>query len=156
MHSAVKSLREFQSCLASKLDKEELYTEADLHRVNEFLPCARGDSAWDLSMDLIEEEYDEFMEACEEVEESDVFTEEEKLTKSANLLKEMCDLMYVLLGMSVRYKELYFLPEAFGRVHTNNMNKLQESTLGESGKLIKPSNYEAVDLTDLVIRGRNV
>ena len=68
----------------------------------------------------------------------------------------MCDLMYVLLGMSVRYKELYFLPEAFGRVHTNNMNKLQESTLGESGKLIKPSNYEAVDLTDLVIRGRNV
>jgi hypothetical protein len=156
MHSAVKNLREFQSCLASKLDKEELHTEANMHRINEFLPFTRGNSSWDLSMDLIEEEYDEFMEACEEVEESDIFTEEEKLTKSANLLKEMCDLMYVLLGMSVRYKELYFLPEAFGRVHTNNMNKLRESTLGESGKLIKPSNYEAVDLTDLVIRGRNV
>jgi predicted HAD superfamily Cof-like phosphohydrolase len=71
-------------------------------------------------------------------------------------MKEMCDLLYVVLGMSVRYKELTFLPEAFGSVHTNNMFKLNDGIIDSSGKLQKPPNYSPVDLVPFVVRGREL
>jgi predicted HAD superfamily Cof-like phosphohydrolase len=173
MHSSVKMLREFQNSLSLKLEEGGLSGPSSLHQTGSFMPYAGGDESWDLCLDLLEEEYKEFLDAVSDVESLiDVASgkyggdgefpidgnmlQEEKDKRAAQLMKEMCDLLYVVLGMSVRYKELTFLPEAFGSVHANNMLKLNGGTLDASGKLQKPPDYSPVDLTDLVIRGRGM
>lgn len=69
----------------------------------------------------------------------------------ANLLKELCDLQYVLSGMAVALG----LPvqEAFNRVHASNMSKLDEDgnpIYREDGKVMKGPNYKPPYLEDLV------
>jgi predicted HAD superfamily Cof-like phosphohydrolase len=63
-----------------------------------------------------------------------------------NLLKEVCDVMYVLEGLCVTYG--WDSTEAFKRVHKSNMSKLGEKD--EDGKVLKSSSYVAPDLSDLV------
>jgi NTP pyrophosphatase (non-canonical NTP hydrolase) len=65
----------------------------------------------------------------------------------AHLLKELCDVIYVVFYAAVAYN----LPieEAFKRVHENNMEKITKGTIGENGKLIKPPNHQKVYLKDL-------
>ena len=69
----------------------------------------------------------------------------------ANLLKELCDLQYVLSGMAVALG----LPvqEAFNRVHASNMSKLDEDgnpIYREDGKVMKGPNYKPPYLEELV------
>lgn len=69
----------------------------------------------------------------------------------AALLKELCDLQYVLSGFAVTFG----LPfdEAFQRVHESNMSKLGpdgKPVYREDGKVMKGPNYKKPDLTDLV------
>ena len=77
-------------------------------------------------------------------------TEEIKAAKAA-LLKELCDLQYVLSGFAVTF----CLPfdEAFKRVHESNMSKLGpdgKPIYREDGKVLKGPNYKKPDLSDLV------
>ena len=77
-------------------------------------------------------------------------TEEIKAAKAA-LLKELCDLQYVLSGFAVTFG----LPfdEAFKRVHESNMSKLGPDgnpVYREDGKVLKGPNYKKPDLSDLV------
>ena len=77
-------------------------------------------------------------------------TEEIKAAKAA-LLKELCDLQYVLSGFAVTFG----LPfdEAFERVHESNMSKLGpdgKPIYREDGKVLKGPNYKKPDLSDLV------
>ena len=77
-------------------------------------------------------------------------TEEIKAAKAA-LLKELCDLQYVLSGFVVTFG----LPfdEAFKRVHESNMSKLGpdgKPIYREDGKVLKGPTYKKPDLSDLV------
>ena len=77
-------------------------------------------------------------------------TEEIKAAKAA-LLKELCDLQYVLSGFAVTFG----LPfdEAFKRVHESSMSKLGpdgKPIYREDGKVLKGPNYKKPDLSDLV------
>lgn len=68
-----------------------------------------------------------------------------------NLLKELCDLVYVIMDMAATYS----LPinEAFRRVHESNLSKLGDDgkpVWREDGKILKGPNYKPPVLDDLV------
>ena len=68
-----------------------------------------------------------------------------------NILKEMCDLLYVIFDMAATFD----LPigEAFNRVHRSNMSKLGadgKPVYREDGKVLKGPNYKEPNLKDLV------
>ena len=68
-----------------------------------------------------------------------------------DVMKEACDLMYVVLGMFVEFG--WDVEEAFSRVHESNMSKLGEDgepIYREDGKVLKGPNYKKADLSDLV------
>ena len=72
----------------------------------------------------------------------------------AKLLKELCDLQYVLSGTVVSFNALNgsFNP-AFNRVHSSNMSKLNDEgkpVLNKNGKVTKGPNYKAPNLEDLI------
>tara|TARA_R110001606_G_C15339455_1_gene646396 strand:- start:228 stop:647 length:420 start_codon:yes stop_codon:yes gene_type:complete len=67
------------------------------------------------------------------------------------LLKELCDLQYVLSGTAVSLG--LNIEVAFNRVHDSNMSKLGEDgkpVYREDGKIIKGKNYRPPNLGDLV------
>ena len=72
----------------------------------------------------------------------------------ADLLKELCDLQYVLSGTIISFNAIMgsFNP-AFNRVHSSNMSKLDDEgnpVLNSYGKVTKGPNYKAPDLEDLI------
>jgi predicted HAD superfamily Cof-like phosphohydrolase len=88
-----------------------------------------------LRSNLVAEEFKELInaESCEEI------------------MKESCDLIYVILGTFVEFG--WDLEEAFRRVHLSNMSKLGEDgkpIYREDGKVLKGPNYKKPDLSDLV------
>ena len=88
-----------------------------------------------LRRDLIQEEFRELMEAP--------FLDD--------VMKEACDLVYVVLGMFVEFG--WDFDEAFARVHESNMSKLGEDgkpIYREDGKVLKGPDYKKADLSDLV------
>lgn len=129
----VDTLVEFQTTLADKLP--EPYKS--LHVVDQkFEP---GSPTAILRSNLI----------CEEALELGKALREENLHQ---VLKETCDLLYVLLGVVAVYNLPLFL--AYDRVHKNNMRKIINGTVNDEGKLTKPPNHPKVDLSDL-LEGRN-
>jgi predicted HAD superfamily Cof-like phosphohydrolase len=68
-----------------------------------------------------------------------------------NILKELADIQYVLLGTVLEHGMQDVFEEAFNRVHANNMLKLEKGTLRSDGKIQKPENFPSVDLKDLFI-----
>ena len=69
----------------------------------------------------------------------------------AEIMKEACDLVYVILGMFVEFG--WNFDEAFKRVHESNMSKLDEEgkpIRRKDGKILKGPIYQAPDLRDLV------
>lgn len=103
------------------------------HRVGIDLDDA-DDEDLDLSMNLIGEEYSEFVEAVYEKDKPEV-------------LKELCDLLVVLLRFAVHYD--LPLNKAFERVYENNMAKAKGLRVREDGKVLKPEGHPKVNLTDL-------
>ena len=91
------------------------------------------DADLDLSMNLIEEEIGEFFEAVES-------------KSKAEVTKELCDCLVVLLRFAVKYD----LPinEAYKRVYENNMGKTKVLSVREDGKVTKPHDYPKVNLHD--------
>ena len=71
--------------------------------------------------------------------------------QKTKLLKELCDLQYVLSGAAVALG--LDIQTAFIRVHNSNMSKLGDDgkpVYREDGKIIKGSNYKPPNLKDLV------
>jgi len=94
-----------------------------------------------MKISLIQEEFDELMEAVDT----------EEYNGSENLLKELCDLVYVAVGYAL-YRGWDF-DEAFKRVHASNMSKLDDdgnAVRRADGKVIKSLNYYPPKLDDLV------
>lgn len=126
-------VRDFQKCMGQDIDIP--YNPKALY----------------LRMNLIKEELNELQD---EVEKS-IFQFKEnsgqinKETKQ-NILKELCDLMYVVSGFAVTFG----LPVqvAFNRVHKSNMSKLVNGIpqLNDWGKVQKGKNYKPPNMEDLV------
>ena len=87
---------------------------------------------------LIEEEYEEVMNAID-------------TKKPDDVLKELCDLVYVCVGFATTYG--WAFDPAFNRVHKSNMSKLDKEgnpIYREDGKVIKSDCYQPPKLKDLV------
>jgi predicted HAD superfamily Cof-like phosphohydrolase len=87
---------------------------------------------------LIEEEFSELIAAIDRQEDEDV-------------LKELCDLVYVCVGFAVTYG--WNFDTAFNRVHHSNMSKLDEDgnpIYREDGKVVKSDRYEPPSMKGMV------
>lgn len=149
MQAELSMLKDFQNNLSNRLLTEGHKELSILHQTNNILSSIEDsyDERWDVYVDqtdlcieLITEESDELIEIIEK----------ERDPKPEKILKEVCDLLYVTLGFAARYVEFDKLPEAFKRVHENNMLKITKGTFNDSGKLVKPEDHPQVDLSDLV------
>ena len=101
-------------------------------------PSAMMSAQKNLRRRLIQEEFDEVMDAI-------------KSKNDDEVLKELCDLVYVCVGFAVTYG--WAFDTAFNRVHTSNMSKLDKdgnAIFREDGKVIKSDCYEPPKLKDLV------
>ena len=115
------------------------------------------DAEWNISllelrMKLIKEEASEvsteFASMIVDLERGKSIT----LQQKTNLLKELCDLQYVLSGACVALG-LDEFQVAFNRVHKSNMSKLGKDgkpVYRKDGKVIKGENYKPPVLEDLV------
>lgn len=93
---------------------------------------------------LIKEEWLEVNEAFLYYDKLEFFSREK-------LLKELCDLLYVIHGTAATFG--WDIEEAFERVHNSNMSKLDDSgkpIVRDDGKILKSPNYYEPDLSDLV------
>ena len=105
----------------------------------------------ELRMNLIQEET---KEVTEELTNIIVDVERGKsvtLQQKENLLKELCDLQYVLSGAAVALG-LNVQP-AFNRVHASNLSKAGDDgkpIYREDGKIVKGPNYRPPNLRNLV------
>jgi NTP pyrophosphatase (non-canonical NTP hydrolase) len=140
----LECLEEFQNTLTNRLTKEELYDKVPLQKLGNILTEESEDNfnRLDLCQELIEEEVYELIDEIES-----------KSIDPEKILKELCDVLYLLFGFASKYKELKFLPEAFLRVHSNNMLKLENGTIRGDGKLVKSPDHPKPDLSDLVEKG---
>lgn len=112
--------------------------EKSIEQVKKFMEaCGQGSkSDAKLYLSLIDEEYEEFYEA---------YTGEEDL-------KEICDLIWVLIGYAQCYG--YDLAGAFDEVARSNMSKIDPETgvvlKREDGKVKKPPSYSLADVRPFV------
>lgn len=67
----------------------------------------------------------------------------------ADLLKELCDLQYVLSGLLVTFGFDNEFDAAYNRVHLSNLSKFP-ATKAPDGKVLKGPNYKPPYLEDLV------
>lgn len=98
-----------------------------------------------MRMTLIKEEVDEIDWALAD------YLRERTTKNRAHLLKELCDLQYVLSGLAVSVD--FDLEVPFSRVHASNMSKLGENgrpIYRDDGKVLKPESYSPPNLEDLV------
>jgi predicted HAD superfamily Cof-like phosphohydrolase len=82
---------------------------------------------------------------------SEEFDEVCAAEEQENLLKELCDVLYVTYGYAITFG--WDLDEAFRRVHASNMSKLDDDgnpIVRSDGKVMKGPNYQEPDLGDLV------
>ena len=126
MKKQLEQLREFHQAVTDK-------TGSWLSRVNQEFDA--GEATAELRAKLIEEEADEAAMALRE---------EDK----AQVLKELCDLLYVALGTAVTFN--LPLEQAFDLVHENNMLKIQTGKLGKNGKWEKHPQHPKVNLQTLL------
>jgi predicted HAD superfamily Cof-like phosphohydrolase len=101
-------------------------------------PSAMVDGEKNLRRTLIQEEFKELMYAISNQDDDEV-------------LKELCDLVYVCIGFAVTYG--WSFDTAFNRVHKSNMSKLDAKgnpLYREDGKVIKSNCYEPPKLANLV------
>lgn len=106
---------------------------------------------------LIDEEFDEVMEALDYLTSVTGFTLAEGVDPNripngwANLAKELADLLYVVYGTA---EELGIpLEEVFKAVHAHNLTKIWpdgEVHYNDFGKIIKPPDFKPLDLSDVL------
>ena len=101
---------------------------------------------WNMQTDLIEEEAAEFLEAADEL-----FADPENNKRREELLKELCDLVFVCYQFAATYD--LDVDEALRRVFESNMSKLDDDgkpIYREDGKVLKGPNYKEPDLSTCV------
>ena len=158
MQAELGMLKDFQNTLTSRLINAKFPDKAILHKTgNNLSKMSRSEegtdkyheylSQTDFAMDLVMEETEELSESLDSVA---IYKTDEYGADAEHILKEVCDLLYVTLGFASRYVEFDNLPEAFKRVHENNMLKISNGRLNDKGKLIKADDHPKVDLSDLV------
>ena len=131
----------------SREDSLQEFHSAFGHPVDEAMTV----DGMELRRSLIVEEFTELMSEMSQVSIALARGRKPKLEVRENLLKELCDLQYVISGMAVAFG--LPLQVAFNRVHASNMSKLGEDgkpIYREDGKVLKGPNYEPPDLKDLV------
>lgn len=137
MNKQLSQLRDF----ASACDKAGMFlgslTDIPLEGVDAYTQTLCD--LTNLRIKLIDEEFLELVESLEE-------------GSTEEVLKEMCDLLYVIFGTATAYGLDKILPEAFDRVHHNNLLKLERGTVREDGKLVKALDHPKVFLGDLIDR----
>ena len=97
---------------------------------------------WTMQLDLIEEEAGELFDAADEV-----FADPENDKRRAELLKELCDLVFVCYQFAAAFN--LDLDTAMERVFESNMSKLGEDgkpIYRADGKVLKGPNYAPADL----------
>jgi len=104
---------------------------------------------------LIEEETREVVQAIDAISTELIFHKRPSADHWGHLLKELCDLQYVLSGTIVALKDLptHVFDAAFNRVHDSNMSKLDDEgnpIYNKEGKVLKGKNYKEPDLSMLV------
>ena len=99
----------------------------------------------DFRLKLLFEEIQELATAALDIEE--VNDKDDRYGLMQNLLKEMCDVVYVIKGMAVSFGMDF--DEAFTLVHKSNMSKLP-LIKDADGKVMKGLNYEPPILEGLV------
>ena len=100
----------------------------------------------EMQMDLITEEFSEFLEAHKGM----MYNRNEIM--SACTLKELSDLVFVCFQYAENME--WDLLEALNRVYRSNMSKLDEHErpiYREDGKILKGPNYKEPELNDLVV-----
>lgn len=131
-------VREFHEAPGSKQpvrDYPDLYPDADLIRHR---------------MRLIEEEFKEVMAELHSLLANGMLPET-SLAAQGRLLKELCDLRYVLDGTAVSLGLPY--EDAYREVHASNMTKVfPDGTFhtNENGKVIKSPGYRPADMSQFV------
>lgn len=74
-----------------------------------------------------------------------------RLKDEEEVLKELCDLVYVCVGMCVSYGWNFDI--AFNRVHNSNMSKLDDEgnpIYRKDGKVLKSDNYKPPSMKGLI------
>jgi len=116
-----------------------------LDMVEEFRVTMGQDKDPCMSVQLIKEEYKEWIEALNTLSDSTALDDMKEL-------KELADLVYVIYGYANSIG--WDLDEAVRRVHQNNMGRCiqPDGTIKrrEDGKIIKNPEYPKVNLEDLV------
>ena len=100
---------------------------------------------WNMQTDLIEEESAEFLNAADQV-----FADPENNKRREELLKELCDLVFVCYQFAAAFN--LDLDTAMDRVFESNMSKLGEDgkpIYREDGKVLKGPNYAPPSLAHL-------
>lgn len=124
----IGDIREFQTKLAEIEEGSLFKLEGE-----EFIERVK------LRMKLLREEVDELEEAL--------------LNRNhVEVLDALTDVDYIAKGTAQEVGILDYLEDGWNLVHANNMTKLDENgkvIKNEYGKIIKPSNYQPVDLTIL-------
>ena len=98
---------------------------------------------WDMQIELIREEYREFLQAAD-----DVYETPESDEKRVELVKELSDLVFVCYQFAAAFS--IDLDEAMFRVFESNMSKLDDNgkpIYREDGKVLKGPNYKKPDLS---------
>lgn len=98
-----------------------------------------------LQVHLIDEEVEELYREYRK------FFHGEPSASKENLLKELCDLQYVISGLAVRFG--LNLDEAFKEVHKSNMSKLDKEgkpIYNKNGKVMKSDQYKPADMRKFV------
>lgn len=101
-------------------------------------------------MSLIREEMKEFETAVGAAEYDLLKKSSLTVQTKADILKELCDLLYVLSGFAVTFG--LSVQPAFNRVHQSNMSKLVDGKPQKDdwGKVQKGDNYKPPKMEDLV------
>ena len=101
---------------------------------------------WDMQVDLIREESQEFLEASDEA-----YADPENIKTRTALLKELSDLVFVCYQFAAAYN--FDLDAAMEHVFESNMSKLDDNgkpIYRGDGKVLKGPNYKPPQLDQFV------
>lgn len=102
-------------------------------------PSLLTKSEYDLHYKLLKEEINEYMDACEEGDKTEV-------------LDALVDIAYILYGAVLHHGMQDIFDEAFKEVHASNMSKLENGKplYREDGKVLKGKDYFTPDFSDML------
>lgn len=125
MKKQIKAVEEFHNAFGEKNGSE---------------PRLISDKVYELRHSLMQEENDEYLDACDE----------EDLAGIADALGDM---LYILCGTILKHGMQDVIEKVFDEIHSSNMSKLGEDgkpIFREDGKILKGPNYFKPNIKDLL------